>query len=102
MTAKQIIASLTVLAIAGLAVLATSGSAFAVTPYPFETPFVSTKTRAEVQAEVVQAQKADLLNEARNAYPAVAASGNAVSRAEVAIRVTKTDPAVDGSPLCWR
>jgi len=80
--------------IAGLAILAAAGSAMAVTPYPPETPFVSTKSRADVQAELVQAQKDGSLTIARNAYPAVAAAGKPVSRAEVASQISKAEPSV--------
>ncbi|AMP01446.1 hypothetical protein CAter282_3663 [Collimonas arenae] len=86
MNAKQLIA--------GLAVLAAAGSAFAVTPYPPETTFVSTKSRADVQAEVAQAQKDGSLNQARNAYPTVAAAGKPVSRTEVVNQIAKTEPAI--------
>lgn len=41
--------------IAATALIAAAGSAFAETQYPVEQPFVSTKTRAEVIAEVQQA-----------------------------------------------
>ncbi|WP_034296610.1 DUF4148 domain-containing protein [Herbaspirillum sp. RV1423] len=41
--------------IAATALIAAAGSALAETPYPAEKPFVSTKTRAEVIAEVQQA-----------------------------------------------
>jgi hypothetical protein len=86
MNAKQLIA--------GLAVLAAAGSAFAVTPYPPETPFVSTKSRADVQAEVAQAQKDGTLNQARSQYPTVAAAGKPVTRAEVVSQISNTEPSV--------
>lgn len=41
--------------IAATALIAAAGSAFAESQYPGEQPFVSTKTRAEVIAEVKQA-----------------------------------------------
>ncbi|MFL9878335.1 DUF4148 domain-containing protein [Herbaspirillum rhizosphaerae] len=41
--------------IAATALIAAAGSAFAETQYPVDKPFVSTKTRAEVVAEVKQA-----------------------------------------------
>jgi hypothetical protein len=80
--------------IAGLAILAAAGSAMAVTPYPPETPFVSTKSRADVQAELVQAQKDGSLAVASNSYPVVAAAGKPVSRAEVVSQVSKAEPSV--------
>lgn len=80
--------------IAGLAVLAAAGSAFAVTPYPPETPFVSTKSRADVQAEVAQAQKDGTLNQARSAYPVIVAASKQVSRAEVTNQISKAEPSV--------
>jgi hypothetical protein len=86
MNAKQLIA--------GLTILAAAGSAMAVTPYPPETPFVSSKSRADVQAELLQAQKDGSLTVARNEYPVVAAAGKSVSRAEVASQVNKAEPSV--------
>ncbi|WP_395823997.1 DUF4148 domain-containing protein [Collimonas sp.] len=87
MNAKQFIAALTVLAAAG--------SAFAVTPYPPETPFVSIKSRAEVKADVEQAQKDGSLNQARSAYPnIVVAAGKPVSGAEAPDQIASIEPAI--------
>ncbi|WP_211453296.1 DUF4148 domain-containing protein [Collimonas antrihumi] len=86
MNAKQLIA--------GLAILAAAGSAMAVTPYPPETPFVSTKSRADVQAELLQAQKDGSLAVARNQYPVIAAASKPASRAEVVSHITKENSSV--------
>lgn len=86
MTAKQLIA--------GLAVLVDAGSVFAVTPYPPETPFGSTKSRADVQAEVAQAQKDGSLTQARSAYPTIVAAGKPLTRAEVINQIAKSEPAI--------
>ncbi|SFI20861.1 protein of unknown function [Collimonas sp. OK307] len=86
MNAKQLIA--------GLTILAAAGSAMAVTPYPPETPFVSTKSRADVQAELLQAQKDGSLNVASNQYPVIAAANKPVSRAEVVSQINKAEPSV--------
>jgi hypothetical protein len=80
--------------IAGLAILAAAGSALADAPYPPETPFVSTKSRADVQAEVAQAQKDGTLNQARSEYPTVAAASKPVTRAEVVSQISNTEPSV--------
>ncbi|GAC1321297.1 MAG: hypothetical protein NVS3B11_20130 [Collimonas sp.] len=86
MNAKQLIA--------GLTILAAAGSAMAVTPYPAETRFVSTKSRADVQAELLQAQKDGSLAVARNQYPVIATTSKPVSRTEVASQITKADPSL--------
>lgn len=61
MNHKQIIAS--------LIVLTSAGSAFAEASYPSETLFVSTKTRAEVQAELMEAKAQGLMNQSDASYP---------------------------------
>ncbi|MEM4986275.1 DUF4148 domain-containing protein [Collimonas sp. H4R21] len=61
MNHKQIIAS--------LIVLISAGSAFAEAPYPSETSFVSTKARAEVQAELIEAKAQGLMNQSDASYP---------------------------------
>lgn len=80
--------------IAGLAILAAAGSALADAPYPPETPFVSTKSRADVQAELVQAQKDGSLTVARNQYPVVAAVGQPETRADAVSQLNKAEPSV--------
>ncbi len=80
--------------IAGFAILAAAGSALADAPYPPETPFASTKSRADVQAELVQAQKDGSLAVARNQYPVVAAVGQPETRAEVVSQLNKAEPSV--------
>ncbi|MDE2428219.1 MAG: DUF4148 domain-containing protein [Burkholderiales bacterium] len=61
MNLKQIIAS--------LVVLTAAGSAFAAAPYPPEAPFKSTKTRADVQAELVEAHAQGLMSQSDANYP---------------------------------
>jgi hypothetical protein len=55
--------------IASFIVLTAAGSAFAEAPYPPETSLVSTKTRAEVQAELVEAKAQGLMNQSDASYP---------------------------------
>ena len=75
MNTKQLIAGLLVSAVA-------AGSAFAETPYP-EDHFVSTKTRAEVQAELAEARAQGLVNQGDAAYPILASQKSNVTRAPV-------------------
>lgn len=76
MNIKQLVAAATV--------LAATGAAFAEARYPVDTPFVSTKTRAEVRAELEQARAQGLLTwgESRN-YPVSAPVRSTRSREEV-------------------
>lgn len=55
--------------VAGVVLFSAVGAAMAEAPYPEETRFVSTKTRAEVIAELQQARAQGLLQEG-DAYPA--------------------------------
>ncbi len=72
--------------IAALAVLAATGSVFAgdVDPFPTQEPVVSTKTRAEVQAELAQARAQGLLprGDIQN-FPVLAPARSTRSREEV-------------------
>lgn len=72
MNAKQIVVS--------LVLFAAAGAAFAETAYPPETKFVSTKTRAEVIAELKQAQ--GLVTNGDN-YPIVQEPRSSLTRAQV-------------------
>ena len=75
MNIKQLIAAATV--------LAATGAAFA-EARPVDTPFVSTKTRAEVRAELAQAQAQGLLmRRERQNYPVSAPVRSTRSRDEV-------------------
>ncbi|MFL9925073.1 DUF4148 domain-containing protein [Herbaspirillum lusitanum] len=74
MNIKQIIVATTLLAAAG--------AAMAEAPYPPETKFVSTKTRADVIAELQQAQ-ANHEIASRNEYPIVRQPSTGLSRQEV-------------------
>ena len=67
--------------IAGLLVLAAAGSAFAVTPYPDDHP-VSTKSRAEVQAELAEAVAQGLMNQSHADYPVLASQKSNPTRAQ--------------------
>ena len=68
--------------IAGLVVFAAAASAFAEAPYPAEDHFVSTKTRAEVQAEVAEARAQGLLSSS-DAYPILESQKSTLTRAQV-------------------
>ncbi|MDP5007779.1 MAG: DUF4148 domain-containing protein [Glaciimonas sp.] len=65
MNTKQSIKQL----LASLIILTAAGSALAEAPYPADVPFTSTKTRVEVQAELVQAKKQGLVNINKAVYP---------------------------------
>ena len=57
--------------IAGLIIFAAAGSAFAETPYPANDHFVSTKTRAQVIAELATARAQGLMDQSHTTYPLV-------------------------------
>lgn len=69
--------------IAAAALVAATGSALAEASYPPETPFVSTKTRAEVIAELKQASADGSLNTAASAYPVLQPVASTTTRAAV-------------------
>lgn len=69
--------------IAGLTILTAAGSVLAEAPYPPEEQFVSTKTRAEVQAEVAQARKDGTLTISDANYPPEQHFVSTKTRAEV-------------------
>ena len=60
----------------------TSSAVFADSPYPIDKPFVSTKTRAEVIAELKEARAQGLLAN-RNNYPIIHSAPSYKTRAEV-------------------
>ncbi|MGS0743769.1 DUF4148 domain-containing protein [Glaciimonas sp. GG7] len=68
--------------IAGLVVLVAAGSAAAGALYPPETPFVSTKSRADVRAELVQARAQGLVN-VGNEYPVLVSEKSNLTRTQV-------------------
>lgn len=68
---------------AAVILFAAAGASFADTKYPPETKFVSTKTRAEVIAELKQARAEGWITNGNN-YPAFAAPHSTQTRAEVA------------------
>lgn len=74
MNIKQLVAAITV--------LAATGAAFA-EARPINTPFVSTKTRAEVRAELEQARAQGLLTRDRERHPVFAPVQSTRSREEV-------------------
>jgi hypothetical protein len=68
--------------IVSAALIAAAGSALADSRYPVDTPVASTKTRAEVVAELKQAGDQGRLNYANSAYPVLQAASTK-TRAEV-------------------
>jgi hypothetical protein len=74
--------------IAGLVVLAAAGSAFAETPYPADEHFVSTKTRAEVQAELGDARAQGLMSRGDAPSPILVSQKSTLTRAQVAQEVS--------------
>ncbi|MGZ9709320.1 DUF4148 domain-containing protein [Glaciimonas sp. GNP009] len=73
--------------IAGLIVLAAAGSAFAEAPYPADDHFVSTKTRAQVIAELADARAQGLMNYSDATYPILVAQKSNLTRAQVTQQV---------------
>jgi len=69
-----------IIAIATLTI--TSGAVFADAPYPVEQPFVSTKTRAQVGAELADARAQGLIGYGNN-YPIIKSAPGTKTRAEV-------------------
>lgn len=70
--------------------IAAAGSALAEGRYPAEAPFVSTKTRAEVIAELTQAGDQARVNYANSLHPAAQATPSTKTRAEVAAELTQS------------
>ena len=66
---------------AGLVLLTVVGAAFADAPYPAESKFVSTKTRAEVIAELQQAREQGLM--VTDDYPVPVAAKSTLTRQQV-------------------
>lgn len=76
--------------IAASILVSAAGAALAETPYPPETPFVSTKTRADVVAEVKQAGGNLGRKNYENTFnPDVASAGK--TRAEVVAELKQSD-----------
>jgi hypothetical protein len=69
--------------VAAFAVFAATGSVLAQEFVAPDANFVSTRTRAEVVAEIAQARANDTFNVKDNEYPVVARSGAAKNRNEV-------------------
>lgn len=76
MNAKYLIAAVTVLA-------ATAGPALAQAPVAPDADFVSSKTRAEVIAELQQARADGSLEYTEYSYPVLKANGDRKTRAQV-------------------
>ncbi|NUU00089.1 DUF4148 domain-containing protein [Herbaspirillum robiniae] len=74
--------------------LIAAGAAMAETPYPPETPFVSTQTRADVKAELQRA-RANGEIAVRNEYPIVRQADSRLSRQEVQSQVQQASSAKD-------
>ena len=68
---------------------AIAGSAFADARYPVDAPFVSTKTRAEVVAELTQAGDQGRLNYSHTLYPNTPVVASTKTRAEVIAELTQ-------------
>ncbi len=68
---------------AAIVLFAAAGTAMAESPYPPETKFVSTMTRAQVIAELQQAQAKGLMANDNN-YPIVVQTRSHLSHSEVA------------------
>jgi len=67
---------------AAIVLFAAAGAAMAESPFPPETKFVSTKTRAEVTAELQQAQAQGLITNGNN-YPIVIQARSPLTREQV-------------------
>ncbi|WP_034302563.1 DUF4148 domain-containing protein [Herbaspirillum sp. RV1423] len=78
---------------AAVILFAAAGAAMAEAPYPPETKFVSTKTRAEVISELQQAQAQGLIANGDN-YPIVIQARSTRSREQV---VSQSQSASDNS-----
>jgi hypothetical protein len=72
--------------IVAASLLAAAGAAMAEAPYPPETPFQSTQTRADVKAELQRAQ-ANHEIASRNEYPIIHQAPSQLSRQDVANQV---------------
>lgn len=72
--------------------VAAAGSVLAEASYPPEAPFVSTKTRAEVVAELQQASDQGSLNYAASAYPVLQPVASTKTRAEVKAELNRDAP----------
>ncbi|PFH10020.1 uncharacterized protein DUF4148 [Collimonas sp. PA-H2] len=78
--------------VAGAMLIAAAGSALAEASYPPELPFVSSKTRAEVIAELKQARDDGSLNYAASAYPVLRPVASTTTRAEVKAELKSDTP----------
>ncbi|MBB3211895.1 hypothetical protein FHW67_001163 [Herbaspirillum sp. Sphag1AN] len=78
---------------AAVVLFAAAGAALAEAPYPPETKFVSTKTRAEVLAELKQAQAQGLITNGNN-YPITVQPRSTLTRSQV---ISQLKPAATDS-----
>lgn len=74
---------------AAVVLFAAAGAALAETQYPPQTKFVSTKTRAEVIAELKEAQAQGLITHGNN-YPIIVQPRSTLTRAEVVSQLKPT------------
>lgn len=81
-----------IIAIATLTI--TSSAVFADAQYPIEKPFVSTKTRAEVIAELQEARAQGLIAN-RNNYPILQSAPSQKTRVQVVTEAPQTSTKVD-------
>lgn len=86
--------------VAIMALIAAAGSAMADVAYPPEAAFTSTKTRAEVIAELKQARENGLMARSDRDYPAAAAFASTKTRAEVIAELKQARK--DGLPAFQR
>lgn len=75
---------------------AAAGSALADTRYPVDAPFVSSRSRAEVVAELTQAGDQARVNYSNSFNPVLQAVASTKARAEVRAELAAADQALDG------
>ena len=83
---------------AAIILFAAAGAALAETAYPPETKFISTKTRAEVVAELKQAQAQGLITNGNN-YPITVKQRSTLTRSAVVsqLKVNAHDTLYNGA-----
>ena len=77
------------------ALMIAAGTAMAEAPYPPETPFVSTQTRADVKAELQRARANGEIT-VRNEYPVVQQPSSHLSRQQVQSQVQQAGNSTQG------
>jgi len=76
--------------LAALVLVSATGAAMAEAPYPPETHFVSTKTRAEVIAELKQAREQGMIVSDVN-YPVIQQPHSNLTRSEVTAHINQRE-----------